>query len=112
MVYLLRFARKVRSLRSLTGSLIAWSGYKSGLLIWVNIEAGIVEAASTSMIKEAALIRSHKAISNPKKQSYLIDDGVFASLRSQSSFATLTHWIIIFSIINNKKKATEEQIRC
>ena len=47
---------------------------------------------------------------NRAAKNYLIDDGVFASLRSQSSFASLTHWIIIIAISNNKKKAIEELI--
>ena len=100
---LLRFARKVRSLRSLTGSLFAWSGYKSRLLIWVHIEAQIVEAA-IKIISEKALIWSHKAISNSKEAIQSRCHGVFASLRSQSSFATLTHEILFFQYQLPKKQ--------
>ena len=96
-MYSLRFASLAKFVR-FAHSLdyyFSWTGYKSRLLIWVHIEAQIVEAA-IKIISEKALIWSHKAISNSKEAIQSRCHGVFASLRSQSSFATLTHEILFF----------------
>ena len=53
--------------------------------------------------KSKDLFLRQKVINRAAK-NYLIDDGVFASLRSQSSFATLTHEILFFQYQLPKKQ--------